>query len=77
MQIKKILKQLGKATKPVIVAGGGGLILNLLKELKLLFAERYQIPVVTSLLGQGTITTSHPSSWVWVVCTVHMHLIFT
>ena len=24
------------------------------------FAERYQIPVVTSLLGQGTIATSHP-----------------
>ena len=24
-------------------------------------AERYQIPVVTSLLGQGTIATSHPS----------------
>ena len=23
-------------------------------------AERYQIPVVTSLLGQGTIATSHP-----------------
>ena len=24
------------------------------------FAERYQIPVVASLLGQGTIATSHP-----------------
>ncbi len=28
-------------------------------------AERYQIPVVTSLLGQGTIATSHPLFLGW------------
>jgi acetolactate synthase-1/2/3 large subunit len=59
MQIKKILKQLGKAKKPVIVAGGGVSYSESAKEL-VTFAERYQIPVVTSLLGQGTIATSHP-----------------
>lgn len=59
MQIKKILKQLGKAKKPVIVAGGGVSYSESAKEL-VAFAERYQIPVVTSLLGQGTIATSHP-----------------
>ena len=59
MQIKKILKQLGKAKKPVIVAGGGVAYSESAKEL-VAFAERYQIPVVTSLLGQGTIATSHP-----------------
>lgn len=59
MQIKKILKQLSKAKKPVIVSGGGVAYSESAKELRA-FAERYQIPVVTSLLGQGTIETSNP-----------------
>ena len=59
MQIKKILKQLSKAKKPVLLAGGGISYAEAASEL-IEFAERYQIPVVTSLLGQGTITTSHP-----------------
>ena len=59
MQIKKILKQLSKAKKPFLLAGGGISYAEASKELNE-FAERYQIPVVTSLLGQGTIATSHP-----------------
>ena len=59
MQIKKILKQLSKAKKPVLLAGGGISYAEASKELNE-FAERYQIPVVTSLLGQGTTATSHP-----------------
>ena len=59
MQIKKILKQLSKAKKPVLLAGGGISYAEAASEL-IEFAERYQIPVVTSLLGQGTIATSHP-----------------
>ncbi|MFC5681506.1 acetolactate synthase large subunit [Streptococcus downii] len=59
MQIKKILKQLSKAKKPVLLAGGGVSYAEAAAELNE-FAERYQIPVVTSLLGQGTIATSHP-----------------
>ena len=59
MQIKKILKQLSKAKKPVLLAGGGISYAEAAAELNG-FAERYQIPVVTSLLGQGTIATSHP-----------------
>ena len=59
MQIKKILKQLSKAMKPVLLAGGGISYAEAAGELNE-FAERYQIPVVTSLLGQGTIATSHP-----------------
>ena len=59
MQIKKILKQLSKAKKPVLLAGGGISYAEAAVELNE-FAERYQIPVVTSLLGQGTIATSHP-----------------
>ncbi|GGE36678.1 acetolactate synthase large subunit [Streptococcus himalayensis] len=59
LQIKKITKQLAKAKKPVILAGGGVSYAGASEEL-LAFAERYQIPVVTTLLGQGTIATSHP-----------------
>ena len=59
MQIKKILKQLSKAKKPVLLAGGGISYAEAAAELNEV-AERYQIPVVTSLLGQGTIATSHP-----------------
>ena len=59
MQIKKILKQLSKAKKPVLLTGGGISYAEAAAELNE-FAERYQIPVVTSLLGQGTIATSHP-----------------
>ncbi|SNE58504.1 acetolactate synthase large subunit [Streptococcus pneumoniae] len=59
MQIKKILKQLSKAKKPVLLAGGGISYAEAATELNE-FAERYQIPVVTSLLGQATIATSHP-----------------
>ncbi|HFN0037655.1 acetolactate synthase large subunit [Streptococcus pneumoniae] len=59
MQIKKILKQLSKAKKPVLLAGGGISYAEAATELNE-FAERYQIPVVTSLLGQGTLATSHP-----------------
>ncbi|HEV9551110.1 TPA: acetolactate synthase large subunit [Streptococcus pneumoniae] len=59
MQIKKILKQLSKAKKPVLLAGGGISYAEAATELNE-FAERYQIPVITSLLGQGTIATSHP-----------------
>ena len=59
MQIKKILKQLSKAKKPVLLAGGGISYAEAAAELNE-FAERYQIPVVTSLLGEGTIATTHP-----------------
>ena len=59
LQIKRLLKQLSKAKKPVILSGGGVNYASATKEL-LEFAERYQIPVVTTLLGQGTIATEHP-----------------
>ena len=59
LQIKKILKQLSKSKKPVLLVGGGVSYAGASEEL-IALAERYQIPVVTSLLGQGTIPTSHP-----------------
>ena len=59
LQIKKILSQLSKSKKPVILSGGGVAYAGA-SDLLQTFAERYQIPVVTSLLGQGTIATDHP-----------------
>ena len=59
LQIKKILSQLSKSKKPVILSGGGVAYAGA-SEALLTLAERYQIPVVTTLLGQGTIATDHP-----------------
>ena len=59
LQIKKIIKQISKAKKPVLLSGGGISYAEAAEELVAL-AERYQIPVVTTLLGQGTIATDHP-----------------
>ena len=59
LQIKKIIKQISKAKKPVLLSGGGISYAEAAAEL-VAFAERYQIPVVTSLLGQGTIATDLP-----------------
>ena len=58
LQIKKILSQLSKSKKPVILSGGGVAYAGA-SELLQTFAERYQIPIVTTLLGQGTIATDH------------------
>ena len=59
LQIKKIMKQLSKSKKPLILAGGGVNYSEASEEM-MAFAERYQIPVVTTLLGQGVIPTTHP-----------------
>ena len=68
MQIKKILKQLSKAKKPVLLAGGGISYAEAAAELNE-FAERYQIPVVTSLLGQGNdCNESSALPWKWGGC---------
>lgn len=61
LQVKKILQQLTKAKKPVILAGGGINYANANEEL-VVFAERYQIPVVSTLLGLGAIPIEHTLS---------------
>ncbi len=61
LQIKKILQQLAVAKRPLILAGGGVNYANGTKEL-VAFAERYHIPVVTTLLGLGVIPSAHPLS---------------
>lgn len=58
LQLKKILEQLTKAKKPVIIAGGGVNYASASKEL-CAFAERYNIPVVSTLLSIGVIPVEH------------------
>ncbi|MGT2964096.1 acetolactate synthase large subunit [Streptococcus acidominimus] len=58
LQVKKILQQLSLSKKPLILAGGGVNYADAHKEL-IAFAERYRIPVVSTLLGLGTIPVQH------------------
>lgn len=61
MQIKKLSESIPKAKKPVILAGAGVLHSHASKELTA-FAEKHQIPVVTTLLGLGAFPADSPLS---------------
>ncbi|MCM3693809.1 acetolactate synthase large subunit [Neobacillus niacini] len=61
LQIKKLADAISKAMKPVILAGAGILHGKASKELTA-FAEKHKIPVVTTLLGLGTIPATNPLS---------------
>ena len=58
VQIKKVIKELEKAQRPIICAGGGVLLSNAQKELKE-FAGQYRIPVVSTMMGIGVMPTEH------------------
>nr|WP_251045863.1 MULTISPECIES: biosynthetic-type acetolactate synthase large subunit [unclassified Oceanobacillus] len=53
LQITKVNEALKRAEKPVLLAGAGILISDASNELKQ-FADHYQLPVVTTLLGLGS-----------------------
>ena len=57
-QIKKVAAELQKAKRPLICAGGGILLSDGEKEL-LRFAEKHQIPVVSTMMGIGSMPTRH------------------
>ncbi|MET3557764.1 acetolactate synthase-1/2/3 large subunit [Streptococcus rupicaprae] len=59
LQLKRLVDQLTAAKRPVILAGGGVAYAGGADALRL-FAERYQIPVVTTLLGLGVMPHDHP-----------------
>src|SRR5699024_11037145 len=61
MQIIKVAEALGKAKKPVVLAGAGILFSKATEELKE-FIEKYQLPVVNTLLGLGSFPGSSPLS---------------
>ncbi|MFC4652525.1 acetolactate synthase large subunit [Lactococcus nasutitermitis] len=52
--LKEILTALSQSKKPVIIAGGGINYADATEELRT-FVEKYQIPVVSTLLGLGTL----------------------
>ncbi len=58
-QIKKTVKALSKAEKPVICAGGGVLLSDARDSLRT-FIEKYNIPVVSTMMGIGSLPSDHP-----------------
>lgn len=58
VQIKKVAAELQKAERPILCVGGGVLLANAQKEL-LAFAQAYQIPVVSTMMGIGVMPTEH------------------
>lgn len=65
VQIKKAVKLISEAKRPVIIAGRGVIISGGYDELKYL-AETAQIPVVTTLLGISSFPESHALSYGWM-----------
>ncbi|MBO5337875.1 MAG: biosynthetic-type acetolactate synthase large subunit [Lachnospiraceae bacterium] len=59
VQIKKVIKELEKAKRPIICAGGGVLLSDAQEELRR-FSEEHQIPVVSTMMGIGVMPTRHP-----------------
>ncbi len=59
VQIKKVIRELGKAKRPIICAGGGVLLSEAKEELRE-FVEKYRIPVVSTMMGIGVMPTEHP-----------------
>lgn len=58
-QIKKVVKELEKSKRPLICTGGGVLLSEAEEELRA-FAEKYNIPVVSTMMGIGVMPTKHP-----------------
>lgn len=58
-QLKKALKMLHKAKRPLFLAGGG---VNIARANTLFteVVEKTQVPVVTTIMGRGAIPTNHP-----------------
>ncbi len=59
VQIKKVVKELSKAKRPIICAGGGVLLSDAQEQLRS-FAEKHRIPVVSTMMGIGVMPTKHP-----------------
>ena len=59
LQIKKVIRELEKARKPLICAGGGVHLCNAVPEL-MEFVEEYKVPVISTMMGIGVLPTEHP-----------------
>ena len=59
VQIRKVMSELAKSRRPIICAGGGVHLGNADNELRKL-SEKYNIPVVSTMMGLGVLPTKHP-----------------
>lgn len=59
VQIKKVMKELEKAKRPIICVGGGVFLSEAENEVRE-FAELHKIPVVSTMMGIGVMPTEHP-----------------
>ncbi len=59
VQIKKVVEAIQKAKKPLICAGGG-VVLGHAEPVMQAFCEKYSIPVVTTMMGVGSMPKRHP-----------------
>ena len=59
VQIKKVIRELERSNRPIICVGGGVILSEAEKEV-IAFAEKYQIPVVSTMMGIGVMPTKHP-----------------
>ena len=59
LQMKRALDAIARAERPIICAGGGVVSAKARREL-IKFAEKLDIPVVSTLMGVGMMPTEHP-----------------
>ena len=59
LQMKRALDAISRAERPIICAGGGVVSAKARREL-IKFAEKLDIPVVSTLMGVGMMPTEHP-----------------
>lgn len=59
VQIKKVVKELEKAKKPLLCVGGGVLLSQAEGEIRE-FSKRYGVPVVSTMMGIGVMPTKDP-----------------
>ncbi|MGO2299225.1 thiamine pyrophosphate-binding protein, partial [Paucilactobacillus nenjiangensis] len=58
-KLKAMMKDLRAAKQPVLLVGGGAIAANASQEFRQ-FAEKHQIPVISSLLGLGVVHSENP-----------------
>lgn len=58
LQIQKAIQALQEAKKPLVLAGAGVLFADAQDQLKQ-FVEKYNLPIINTLLGLGTIAADH------------------
>ncbi len=58
VQIKRVIRELQRAKRPIICAGGGVFLSGAQNEVRQ-FVEKYNIPLVTTMMGLGILPTEH------------------